>query len=600
MVLAADVDEPARCGPLVDASHRPIRTASTSSSTARPPLEADAFGTAATPGDRRSSRPSCHPRSSALLHLSSARRRREPPRWVMHSSISSVLGGLGSVARTPVPTRCSTPSPHRGATTGSASTGTRGTTPARPERPRMPHPIQPRRGPGCVPAAARRPRRTPVVVVGRRPRRSLRHGWVGGPRRRATGQRRGAAPPSEPVGAVRANRRTDTERTLAEIWARASRASPVGVHDRFVDLGGHSLLAVQVAVGDPRSLPDRDAGAAVVPGTDRVGAGAARRDARARRESGRADGRRRADGAAAPCRSGRWRSGRARPMSTGPRTRPRPATATSTTTSRADSTARASATRRSSSTTATSADGNDEGDEATPMCPRASSTPARYGSRSSSSGRPHSTAGGARRRLRPRRHRRRCSPRSSTSAEPRSASTSRPRPSRSADARTATRPARFEVGDAEHLPVRRRRVRRRHQHRVLAHLPRTCARSSRRSRRVLVGRAAGSSTPTCCPSTVGSRCTCCSINSVSTSTTTATSPPNVLASCDEVAAARTGRRSASADAMIDNFLAVPGSAVYEQMRTRRVGVPHPAEHPPRLTASEIASAGYLHGRSQFR
>jgi len=42
---------------------------------------------------------------------------------------------------------------------------------------------------------------------------------------------------------------------------------------------------------------------------------------------------------------------------------------------------------------------------------------------------------------------------------------------------------------------------------------------------------------------------------------------NVLASCDEVAANRAKAFGGSSE-MIDNFLAVPGSAVYEQMRSR--------------------------------
>jgi phthiocerol/phenolphthiocerol synthesis type-I polyketide synthase E len=42
--------------------------------------------------------------------------------------------------------------------------------------------------------------------------------------------------------------------------------------------------------------------------------------------------------------------------------------------------------------------------------------------------------------------------------------------------------------------------------------------------------------------------------------------PNVLASCDEVAATR-AQAFGGGSAMIDNFLAVPGSAVYEQMRS---------------------------------
>ncbi len=41
--------------------------------------------------------------------------------------------------------------------------------------------------------------------------------------------------------------RTDTERTLAEIWASQLGLESVGIHDRFFDLGGHSLLAAQLA-----------------------------------------------------------------------------------------------------------------------------------------------------------------------------------------------------------------------------------------------------------------------------------------------------------------------------------------------------------------
>ena len=40
--------------------------------------------------------------------------------------------------------------------------------------------------------------------------------------------------------------RTETERTVAEIWKEVLRLDNVGVHDDFFRLGGHSLIATQV------------------------------------------------------------------------------------------------------------------------------------------------------------------------------------------------------------------------------------------------------------------------------------------------------------------------------------------------------------------
>ncbi|MFP5375268.1 MAG: class I SAM-dependent methyltransferase, partial [Acidimicrobiia bacterium] len=58
--------------------------------------------------------------------------------------------------------------------------------------------------------------------------------------------------------------------------------------------------------------------------------------------------------------------------------------------------------------------------------------------------------------------------------------------------------------------------------------------------------------------------------------------PNVLASCDEVATTRTGAFGGG-NAVIDNFLAVPGSAVYEQMAS--------GAWEYRILRSRLASAG---------
>jgi len=55
-------------------------------------------------------------------------------------------------------------------------------------------------------------------------------------------QRRGGAPGLRQY----VEPRTETERTIAEVWREVLKVSRVGVHDNFFDLGGHSLLATQV------------------------------------------------------------------------------------------------------------------------------------------------------------------------------------------------------------------------------------------------------------------------------------------------------------------------------------------------------------------
>jgi len=40
--------------------------------------------------------------------------------------------------------------------------------------------------------------------------------------------------------------RTETEKSIAEVWEQLLGVAPIGVHDKFFELGGHSLLAVQL------------------------------------------------------------------------------------------------------------------------------------------------------------------------------------------------------------------------------------------------------------------------------------------------------------------------------------------------------------------
>lgn len=58
--------------------------------------------------------------------------------------------------------------------------------------------------------------------------------------------RRALPDPAVESGVPFVSPRTDTERTLAEIWESVLNVGPIGVHDNFFELGGHSLLATQV------------------------------------------------------------------------------------------------------------------------------------------------------------------------------------------------------------------------------------------------------------------------------------------------------------------------------------------------------------------
>lgn len=184
------------------------------------------------------------PKLRGVYHLLEAFRGREPRRWVLHSSISAVLGGLGLGAYSAANTVLDA---------FAAAGGDRWLSigwdlwdnAAEAKIAGMPIAIHPPEGQQAflrLLGANLGPR---VLVVAGNFVDRLK-AWVR-TADRSTKKADAERHPRPNLSTAFVEPRTDTERKLAEIWSAQLGIEPIGVHDRFFDLGGHSLLAVQVA-----------------------------------------------------------------------------------------------------------------------------------------------------------------------------------------------------------------------------------------------------------------------------------------------------------------------------------------------------------------
>ncbi|MEO6121989.1 MAG: SDR family NAD(P)-dependent oxidoreductase, partial [Acidimicrobiales bacterium] len=185
------------------------------------------------------------PKVRGLLHLMEALRGREPKRWVLHSSISTVLGGLGLAAYSGANAMLDALALAGGEQWLSIDWDLWGNA-AEAQMTAMPDAIQAAEGQEAFLRVLGADVGRRVLVVTENLEARL-EAWVRHTVSPATPAAAAERHPRPNLATAFVEPRTDTERTLAEIWAAQLGLEAVGVNDRFFDLGGHSLLAVQVA-----------------------------------------------------------------------------------------------------------------------------------------------------------------------------------------------------------------------------------------------------------------------------------------------------------------------------------------------------------------
>ena len=247
MVVGADFDDPAQVSAAADAAiARFGRLDLVIHGAAR--VDAAAFASASETGPEVVEA-QLSPKLRGLLYLIEALKGREPQRWLLHASISSVLGGLGLAAYSGANAVLDVVAIAGGERWVSVDWDLWDNA-AEAKITGMPDAIQPDEGQEAFLRIVGADVGSRVVVAVADLEGRL-DAWV----RRRPGTNGGPGGtdelterhPRPSLATVYVEPRTDTERALAGIWAAQLGVESVGIHDRFFDLGGHSLLAVQVA-----------------------------------------------------------------------------------------------------------------------------------------------------------------------------------------------------------------------------------------------------------------------------------------------------------------------------------------------------------------
>ena len=184
------------------------------------------------------------PKLRGLLSLIKAFHGREPRRWVLHSSISTVLGGLGLAAYSAANAMLDAIAIQGGERWLSVDWDLWDNA-GEAQAVSMPLAIHPPEGQDSFLRLLGVNLGSRVLVVASDLPGRLK-AWI----RHEEPSGKGAAIERHPrpnLSTAYVEPRTETERELADIWGEQLAIASIGIHDRFFDLGGHSLLAVQVS-----------------------------------------------------------------------------------------------------------------------------------------------------------------------------------------------------------------------------------------------------------------------------------------------------------------------------------------------------------------